>query len=124
MTTKGTLLLMLTLTVAACGRPRDQETGSLDAVAARQKVEEMSIELRAQLDSGSAAFRAQDMDAALEHYTAATRIDESVAAGWFGVYMVEKARGNTPEALSALERVHELAPGATLVEPSSADTAS
>ncbi len=122
MSARGALLpmLMLTLAVAGCGRPRDQETGSLDAVAARQKLEEMPAELRAQLDSGSAAFRAQDMDAALEHYTAATRIDESVAAAWFGVYMVEKAKGNTQEALAALERVQKLAPGATLV----GDTAS
>jgi tetratricopeptide (TPR) repeat protein len=117
-------MVMLTLAVAGCGRPQDQETGSLDPVAARQKLEEMPAELRAQLDSGSAAFRAQDMDAALEHYTAATRIDEGVAAAWFGVYMVQKAKGNTQEALAALERVQQLAPGATLVQPARGDTAS
>ena len=124
MNAKGAVVLMLTLMAAGCGRPKDQETGSLDPVAARQKRESMPAELRAQLDSGSAAFRAQDMDGALAHYTAATKIDESVAAGWFGVYMVQKAKGNSAEALAALERVQRLAPGATLVHPAPGDTAS
>jgi len=122
MNAKGTMLLMLTLAAVGCGRPQDQETGSLDAVAARQKVADMPADLRAQLDSGSAAFRAKDLDGALAHYSAATAIDDKVAAAWFGVYMVQKAKGNAQEALEALERVQALAPGATLVHPAAGDT--
>jgi tetratricopeptide (TPR) repeat protein len=124
MSTKGAVLLTLVLTAAACGPPEDQETGSLDPVEARQETEALPAALRARLDSGGAAFRAQDLDAALAHYTAATRIDESVAAAWFGVYMAQKAKGNTEEALAALERVQQLAPGASLVQPAAGDTAS
>jgi len=116
MSAKGTILLILTLAAVGCGRPQDQETGSLNPAEARQKLEELPADLRAQLDSGSAAFRAKDLDAALAHYTAATAIDDKVAAAWFGVYMVQKAKGNSAEALEALERVQALAPGATLVQ--------
>jgi len=116
MSAKGAILLALTLAAVGCGRPQDQETGSLDVAAARQKLAELPADLRAQLDSGSEAFRAKDLDAALTHYTAATAIDGKVAAAWFGVYMVQKAKGNSAEALEALERVQALAPGATLVE--------
>jgi Tfp pilus assembly protein PilF len=114
---KGALLLVLTLAVAGCGRPQDQETGSLDPVRAQRRVEDLPVALRAQLDSGDAAFRAKDMDAALRHFEAATDIDQGVAAAWFGVYMAQKAKGNAEEALAALERVQQLAPGATLVQP-------
>jgi len=124
MRAKGALLLILTLAALGCGRPQDQETGSLDPVRAQQRVEEMPAALRAQLDSGDVAFRARDMDAALRHFEAATRLDEGVAAAWFGVYMAQKAKGNADEALAALERVQKLAPGATLVQPPSGDTSS
>lgn len=110
-------LVLMVLTVAACGRPKDQTTGSLDPAEAMQKREAMPAALQAQLDSGSAAFRGQNMQEALRHYTAATEIDGEVAAAWFGVYMAQKALGNTQEALTALERVQSLAPGASLVQP-------
>lgn len=116
------MILALAVLMAACGRPDDQTTESLDPVEALRRREEMPAQLREQLDSGSAAFRAADMQGALDHYTAATQIDPEAAAAWFGVYMAQKAMGNATEALAALERVQELAPGATLVHPSEGDT--
>lgn len=114
--TRATLLL-LALTASSCGRPSDQRTGSLDPMEALRKRQEMPVEVQAQLDSGSASFRAQDLSEALRHYTAATDLDGGAAAGWFGVYMAQKALGHAEEAQAALERVRSLAPGATLVEP-------
>lgn len=111
------ILVLLAVAAVACGRPQDQRTDSLDPAGAMKKLEEMPIPLKAQLDSGSAAFRAKDVESALRHYTAATEIDDGVAAAWFGVYMAQKALGHVKEALAALERVQSLAPGATLVEP-------
>lgn len=116
------IVLLLTLAAFACGRPEDQETGSLDAQGAMQEREEMPPELRARLDSGYAAFAAEDAQAALEHYQAATEMDPETPAAWFGVYIAHRALGNTGEAAAALQRAQELAPGATLIHPSGEDT--
>lgn len=124
MSAKRAILLATALAAVACGQPQDQKTETLDPVAARQKREDLPADLRAQLDSGSAAFRAQELEEALAHYTAATNIDDQVAAGWFGVYMAQKALGNSAEALAALEKVQQLQPGASLVGSAAPDTTS
>lgn len=56
------------------------------------------------LDSGNAAYRADDYRRARRHFHAAVEADSSVAAGWFGVYMAERALGNDRAADSALRR--------------------
>ena len=96
---------------------------TLDAVEARQERESLPPELVAHLDSGSAAFRADDYDEALRHYEAVIEIDDGLAAGWFGVFMVHNARGDEAAAAEALERARELAPGASIIHPSPTDTA-
>lgn len=65
---------------------------------------------QAQLDSGNAAFRAGDIQAARQHYRATTQIAPDLAAGWFGVYMSETRLGNKAAADSAGLMVHRLAP--------------
>ena len=84
--------------------------------------EDMPIEVVAQLDSGSARFRADDFAAALVHYERVTEMVPDAAAGWFGVYMAHQALGDVEAAREALERAQGAAPGATLIHPSNADT--
>jgi uncharacterized membrane-anchored protein len=67
-------------------------------------------EAQAQLDSGNAAFRAGNIEAARGYYRATTRIAPDLAAGWFGVYLSETRLGNKAAADSAALVVHRLAP--------------
>jgi tetratricopeptide (TPR) repeat protein len=118
------MVLVLALTAVAACRPRDdQRTDTINPEEARQARENMSPALVAQLDSGNAAFRAGDHEGALAHYRAATEIDGSVAAVWYGVYMAEHALGHEEEAQKAMAKVQEVAPGASLVHPTTGDTA-
>ena len=105
---------LLTLMLPAC-RPDDQRTESLDVEAGQRTRAELPAPVVAQLDSGSAAFRVDDHQEALRHYREAARLGPDVAAAWFGVYMAQKALGNAQGADSALARVQELAPGATIL---------
>jgi hypothetical protein len=61
--------------------------------------------LTALLDSGNAAFRAQNYARAKDYYLRATQLDSTFSAGWFGVYMVEAKLGNDASAANAMERV-------------------
>ena len=56
------------------------------------------------LDSGNVAYRAGEYEEARRHFQAAVAADTSAAAGWFGVYMAERALGNDAAADSALRR--------------------
>lgn len=76
----------------------------------------MPPEAVVQLDSGTAAFRADDFDAALRHYTRVTEVAPDVGAGWFGVYMAADALGDAELATDALERARSVVPGATLLD--------
>ena len=87
-----------------------------------QDRESLPPEVIAHVDSGSVAFRNDDFDAALMHYGRATELEPHFGAAWFGIYMVEKARGNTEVAAEALARAQEAMPGASLLHPTSADT--
>ncbi len=108
---------MLLATVSGACMPDDQRTESLDMERARQEVASYPPGVAAQLDSGNVAYRGGDYQAALAHYRQATDLGPEVAAAWFGVYMVQHVLGNQPGADSALARVQELQPGATLVPP-------
>lgn len=57
--------------------------------------------VRAQLDSGNAAYRARDYEGANRHYRATVQAMPNLASGWFGVYMAESALGNKAAADSA-----------------------
>jgi tetratricopeptide (TPR) repeat protein len=122
MSMKGSLILVLALGAATSCRPDDQRTDTLDLEEAAQKRENMPPSLVAHLDSGSQAYRTDDFESALRHYTEATELGPDVAAPWFGVYMAQQALGNVEEGAEALERARSVAPGATLIHTTDADT--
>lgn len=95
----------------------DQMTGSVTPADVQQARAGWPDGLAVAVDSGNALFRAKDYDGALVQFQEATRIAPEVTAGWFGIYMTEQARGNIPAADSAMARVQQLSPGATLLHP-------
>ena len=123
MSMKGLTVLVLALATLAACRPDDQRTDTIDPVEAQMERENLPPEVVAHLDSGSAAFRADDHEQALAHYTRASELGPDVAAAWFGVYMAQRALGNDEAAATALEKAQQKVPGATLIHPSAADTA-
>lgn len=123
MSAKRVLALVLVLAAAvSCRKPGDQRTDTMDPVEAMQRRENLPVEVVAQLDSGSASFRAQDLEEALRHYQIAVDLSPDVAAGWFGVYMAHHALGHDKEAEEALAKAQSLVPGATLIHPTTTDT--
>ena len=110
------------LGAASACRPDDQRTDTLDPHEGMQAREEMAPAVVAQLDSGTAAFRSDDFEGALRHYTRVTGLDPENGPGWFGVYMAEQALGRPEAAQAALERARGVVPGATLLHPSPGDT--
>ena len=116
------LATLLALTAAVACRPDDQRTDTVDPTEAMQVRAHWPPEVAAQLDSGSAAFRSNDHEAALRHYRRVTEMEPDIAAGWFGVYMAEHALGNAEAAAAAYERAQGIVPGATLLHPTEADT--
>lgn len=78
---------------------------------------EIPAHVQAQLDSGTAAFRAGDIDGANSHYRRATELGPDIAAGWYGVFMAERALGNEAAADSARLEAHRRAPSAALDHP-------
>lgn len=117
----GTGFLVLGIVIQAACTPDDQRTESLDVQGESTRAG-LSEEVVAALDSGSAAYRERDYERALEHYSRATEQAPEEASGWFGVYMVHQAAGNLEAADSALQRVRDLAPGASIVHPRPEDT--
>jgi tetratricopeptide (TPR) repeat protein len=117
----GPALAIAAALVALAGacRPDDQRTETLDPEAVRA---ELAPAVAAQLDSGTVAFRARDLEAALRHYRRATELAPDQAGGWFGVHMTERALGNVEAAAEALERARSAAPGASLLFDEEGDT--
>jgi tetratricopeptide (TPR) repeat protein len=99
------------------GPADDQRTESMTLEQMRRAREQLKPEVRAQLDSGNAAYGERDYEAALLHYHSAAELDENAAAAWFGVFMVENARGDAQAAEAALRRARAAAPKASLIEP-------
>ena len=114
------ILAVTSLWLVAC-RPDDQRTDSINPSAQATRGE-MAPEAVAKLDSGNAAYRADDFQAALAHYTRVTELEPEQSSGWFGVYMAQKALGHEVAADSAFEKAQGLAPGASLIHPTAADT--
>lgn len=114
--TYGFLALAVAAALTAC-EPRgdDQETGSISRDAVLDARRELSPAVTAALDSGNAAYRAREYEAARRHYTEATEAGSDVAAAWFGLYMAELAMGNADAATAAMDRAQALAPGASLI---------
>ncbi len=124
MTGRRAITLALALAAAVSCRPDDQRTEDLDPTGGAQSRENMPPEAVAQLDSGSAAFRLDDFEAALVHYTRVTELAPDFGAGWFGVYMSQRELGNQEAAEAALERAQGVGPGASLLHQEPPDTGS
>jgi len=122
-TTSGWSRALWTLVLAASAacRPEDQRTDSVD-LQSEQTRAQLAPEVVAELDSGTVAYRDDRFEEALAHYQRVTELAPSVAAGWFGVYMVQHRLGNAAAADSALQRAQGVAPGASLIHPTAADT--
>jgi Flp pilus assembly protein TadD len=113
-------VLAAVIVIAACrgddGLRDDQSTGSIDSAAWRQ-ARDLPPDVLAALDSGNAAFRAKDFNVAREQYLRAIELAPGESSGWFGLSMVERQLGNIAAADSAMMRVRELTPEASLVAP-------
>jgi tetratricopeptide (TPR) repeat protein len=107
---------LLLIGALAC-MPDDQRTDTLDPHEGMGERQDMAPEVVVQLDSGSAAFRNDDFERALTHYTRVTELDPENGPGWFGVYMAEDALGRPDQAQAALNRARTLVPGGTLLHP-------
>lgn len=111
-----TVVLGIVLGAAAC-RPDDQRTDTVDPRGGITAREDMAPEVLAQLDSGTAAFRADDHERALAHYTRVTELAPELGQGWFGVAMAAEVLGDTAAVAAAMERARNVVPGATLLDP-------
>jgi tetratricopeptide (TPR) repeat protein len=116
------MVILLAWSATAGCRPEDQRTDTIDLQEALQEREGLDPAVVMHLDSGSALFRAEDHQGALEHYRRATELDPDAAAAWFGVYMAERALGNVEAAAEALQRAQRQVPGATLLRTTESDT--
>lgn len=119
MNARGAWICVVASAAALSCRPDDQRTETMDPVKAMQARANMPKEVVAQLDSGTSAFRADDLAEALRHYTRVTELAPDVAAGWFGVYMAQDALGDDAAAAAALKRAQAVVPGATLLHDGS-----
>lgn len=97
--------LTIGIVVLACEAGSDeQRTGTITQKEALEAREGLSAELAAVLDSGNAAYRREDYEAARGYFRKLVERDSTLAAGWFGIYMTEKAMGNQEAAQAALEK--------------------
>ena len=124
--TISALAALTVLSLAACREdapasdPRTDSVTSEEVRAARSDWPAGVSEL---VDSANVAYSAQDYDQASALYRRASERAPDVPAVWFGIYMAEHARGNVAAADSAIARAQQLAPGASLIHGTPADTA-
>lgn len=101
------LLAVLVLAAGACGGGDGPAArGPAGGTAA------LSPDVKVQVDSGNAAYRDRDFDAALRHFREAARLDPDQAVAWYGVQMAASAAGERAAADSAAARLRALAPSA------------
>jgi tetratricopeptide (TPR) repeat protein len=122
MSMRLTVVTVLLLAAVVSCRPDDRRTDTFDPQEAMQHREDLPADVLAQIDSGSAAFREDDHEGALAHYTRATELAPDLGAAWFGVYMAQNALGNQEAAKAALDKAQSVNPGATLLRPTQGDT--
>lgn len=108
-------LLAATLLAGACV-PDDQETRTLNPEGQGTRAQ-LAPEVVEALDSGTQAFRDHRFDDALEFYRSAAELAPEEPGGWFGVSIAQRALGNMEAAESAMVKVRDLAPGATILHP-------
>ncbi len=111
------LIVGTAVSLLACSRPDDQRTDTIDRETVEQARAAWPDGVAMRIDSGNAAYRSRDYEAAAALYRRAAELGPDIPAAWFGIYMVEHARGNLAAADSALARARQLAPGASLIAP-------
>ena len=120
----GLALVLLLVTASACKPEQAPQTEAPQVQEAGPPAQQaLPPEVAAQLDSGSTAFRADDFEGALAHYTKAAELAPDLAAAWFGVFMAQEALGNADAAQAALAKTQELEPGTNFAHPTAGDTA-
>jgi tetratricopeptide (TPR) repeat protein len=124
--TLASTLPLLVVCVALVGcrghEADDRRTGTITAADIARARATWPAGVAAQVDSGNAAYSAQDYDRAARHYHRAAELGPDISAAWFGIYITEHARGNVAAADSAMERTRAIAAGASLLHAPGADT--
>lgn len=110
-------LAFLLLLTACSGESADLPSAEARSSTGAAVPAELPEGLQTRLDSANIAFRAGDLDGALDHFTVVTNDEPGLAAGWYGLGMTLRALGDTVAADSAMMRVHELAPELPLEHP-------
>lgn len=118
----GSLVCAAVLVAVGC-QDDDQRTETVDPHAGVRQRAEMPAEVVAAIDSGNVAYREDRFQDALAHYRRATELAPDDPTGWFGVYMAQTVLGDEAAAEAALERTRQIAPGATILHRTDADTA-
>jgi tetratricopeptide (TPR) repeat protein len=110
--------LTLVLVVVGCGAGESSEApgtrGGEEAAPPGEVSGVITPEIRDALERGNAAFRADEFEEALQHYQEALRMDSTVEASLFGLYIAHEALGNTEEAQAIREK---LGTGAIMPHP-------
>jgi len=104
-----TLTVVFTMACADVSQDAPPDGGEADTAGAVAALPEPVAGLRAVLDSAREAFEARDATSALAFYRVATQRDSALAAAWFGVFMSQRALGDTAAADSAFRRARRLA---------------
>jgi len=97
---------LLTAWAYGCGAPTDSEEAA--AAALQNADHNVMPALLALIDSAAAAYGAGQHLEARRLYLEAVSIDSTLAAPWFGYYMVGHAMGDTAAADSALKKAMRL----------------
>lgn len=103
-------------------QPDDQRTDSVTSEEIRAARADWPAGVAELVDSANNAYSAQDYDQATAQYRRAAERAPDEPAIWFGIYMAEHARGNVAAADAAIARAQQLAPGASLIHGTPADS--
>lgn len=103
---------------------RQGPPGGMGGGSGSSRQSSLPPEIQAALDSGNAAYRSGDYRAALEQFESLAEEHPDVRAAWFGVYMAQRALGNTAAADSAMRRAGMSGSDATRLHGAAGDSGS
>lgn len=96
--------------------------GGTGSASGRSRRSGLPPEIQSALDSGNVAYRAGNYRAALEQFESLASEHPDVRAAWFGVFMANRALGNTAAADSAMRRAGMGSSDAARLHESAADS--
>lgn len=102
---RGPVATLAVAILIACSKPAGTGTGE----GAVRPDGSLDPRLLALLDSAATAYRADNFETAGRQYAAALAVDSTLAAPWFGLFLVQRALGQGESADSALRTVKRLA---------------